>query len=855
MPVADSPIPLAGGSVVNAIEIGHTMIYKAPEGTVGIRIIIGSESNSVWSLIPKSVVVYRNKAKLTRALVEGNGRREVPIANINYANNHTYNNGFCFRVRKGFSYCMNTEFVNSGTSIAKLQAVSRNIPQSTGYNIYNSTTETSATLTKGFNFIRFDRFNDGWTDPDWSEANKNPLEGETWGFVTFVSDSANCSFTNIKVYEIDPYSSAGNWSIIMDPTIKGIARSQNYTTVNVSNLPKYDLMTLAPFEGYGSSTAYKSTRLAVTPGQFIKVVFDGSQPRSTKEFAWFTELDTPVAMSSTPIVPGTSAFSSISVATEHEDGNEFYFQVPEGAKYLFIYEGVETQSYPYTPFYLGLSTAGGGGNASSTDEKADAANAIVAKRYISQGLSYPLTPVGYTIPTDANGWELPQTVQQLNAIKKALQCINIRWTPKKNITGKNITYTANVEHATLPYSSTFQKEKTVGTDISFHTFMTAVNNQYSLLYTENIKKETSASAWGEVYYGGNGPVYYAQVCCSFTAFVTGRPSTDNNPDYPRSAALFNTFCLAPERKNADTWQIGDVIDNFYHSMLVYGLKRDSNGHVIRIKAAESTSSSTFDGNRFREFTPEDLYTWMDNHHTDSPHQVYRLTNFYPNIKYEPSPYVPLTEYGETASTITYNNDICCFAGDKAEFMEGDRVAINYNLTSTPSHTWTAIEVYKDDTLYNTYTLANIDQSALHTSQKNHALDLGKTLPAGSYKARMKDASSNYSDYTYWEVLADTFTITNNQDGSWSFSADPSTPITFLWIGTLDVATDLGSFYQRFAREPDWKEKIDNSVIVYIDKTLRDWGREDPVHDGTHARILVKGQYGTAVKVKPIPGRV
>ena len=75
--------------------------------------------------------------------------------------------------------------------------------------------------------------------------------------------------------------------------------------------------------------------------------------------------------------------------------------------------------------------------------------------------------------------------------------------------------------------------------------------------------------------------------------------------------------------------------------------------------------------------------------------MYRISNYYRNIDYKPCKYFPLTEYGES-TTASYNNDICTFAGDEACFMEGDLVVINYNLTSTPSNTWTSIEIYKDD---------------------------------------------------------------------------------------------------------------------------------------------------------------
>ena len=74
---------------------------------------------------------------------------------------------------------------------------------------------------------------------------------------------------------------------------------------------------------------------------------------------------------------------------------------------------------------------------------------------------------------------------------------------------------------------------------------------------------------------------------------------------------------------------------------------------------------------------------------------------------------------------------------------------------------------------------------------------------------------------------------------------------FIWIGTMR----WDFWVQRFARELDWLEKQNNSVTLYIDKTLKDWGREDPELDGTYVRVLFKGTYGCAQKTMAIPGRV
>jgi hypothetical protein len=46
LPVEDGPVPFAGNSFVNRVEIGQTKIYRAPEGTVCVRVVLGTESSS-----------------------------------------------------------------------------------------------------------------------------------------------------------------------------------------------------------------------------------------------------------------------------------------------------------------------------------------------------------------------------------------------------------------------------------------------------------------------------------------------------------------------------------------------------------------------------------------------------------------------------------------------------------------------------------------------------------------------------------------------------------------------------------------------------------------------------------------
>lgn len=72
----------------------------------------------------------------------------------------------------------------------------------------------------------------------------------------------------------------------------------------------------------------------------------------------------------------------------------------------------------------------------------------------------------------------------INAVRKrAQQITNIRWEAKSDVPRKTGHFAAGGTYTGIPYSSVKEMDKFVGFDVSFHTFMTAVNNPRSVLYT------------------------------------------------------------------------------------------------------------------------------------------------------------------------------------------------------------------------------------------------------------------------------------------------------------------------------------------------------------------------------------
>ena len=98
-----------------------------------------------------------------------------------------------------------------------------------------------------------------------------------------------------------------------------------------------------------------------------------------------------------------------------------------------------------------------------------------------------------------------------NAVKKAYQMADIVFFPKTDFSANGRRYSAGKRYEGMVYSSTKEINTYVGEDISFHTFMTAVNNPKSKLYTEKLNESP--------YHGVNCRAYYGTVCSGLVSYA------------------------------------------------------------------------------------------------------------------------------------------------------------------------------------------------------------------------------------------------------------------------------------------------------------------------------------------------
>ena len=357
---------------------------------------------------------------------------------------------------------------------------------------------------------------------------------------------------------------------------------------------------------------------------------------------------------------------------------------------------------------------------------------------VSGGASNENIYNNFPIALTADKHDIPQNRGADLSYKRALQLRNLPWTALSAIpTTSSQTGCAAGNHTGVIYSSVKEYDKYVGYNVSFRTFMTAVHNPYSLLYTEDTLKTRSRSAYGITYNGINCGAYFGAVCNTFALYSIGMPIDYNTAEFAYLAkkGVFEKIV----DQTAGGVRLGDIIWEPGHGNGIVDIVRDDRGVPTTIYWAEEIHNFPI----IHPYTLAQAQSRM----TQNGAIIYRYTDLYKSLNYEASPFVAVE--GETAQTYEYNDDICTYAGDYAAFYEGEAVHINYVKGS-----YTSMELYKGDTVIQTITLPV-------SYNETHSVDVSSYLSGyGKYKARLTDGTNN-SDYTYFEVVETNVSVSKN----------------------------------------------------------------------------------------------
>jgi hypothetical protein len=321
----------------------------------------------------------------------------------------------------------------------------------------------------------------------------------------------------------------------------------------------------------------------------------------------------------------------------------------------------------------------------------------------------------------------------INAVKKAYQLTDISFTPLCPIDYNFGVYQANITYTGMVYSSVKELGTYVGSHVSFHTFMTAVNNPRSKLYTEKIDKSP--------YHGTNCRSYYGTVCSGLVSYALGLIPVYGSFDFPDSDVMEEI-----DISDFDVYHIADVLWRDGHVAIITDVVRDSEDRVVSVEVSESI----IQGCRRYTVSRDRMVAMIDNKYR----KLLRYTCLETNTDYSPAPeFVNVME--EELLPFKYN-EICVDKGDRSCYFVGEDVVLNILATGD------IVEIYKDGVFY-----SSVDVSADDIRLSD--------LECGFYQARVC-AGSRDSGFTDW-IVVDRMVVPSVEEMRLYFGSENSRPLS------------------------------------------------------------------------------
>ena len=336
-----------------------------------------------------------------------------------------------------------------------------------------------------------------------------------------------------------------------------------------------------------------------------------------------------------------------------------------------------------------------------------------------------------------------------NAIAAANQMAKIEWTPIQPIPFTNSAgyISAGTKCVGLPYSSTRTVCKYIGQHLSIYTFMSALQNPRSVLYTRRIK------------YGTLGKTYYGITCFTFTSYSAGSQLGTFDNEISRMFDGSNVEISPYEI------QPGDALQQIYdretlpdpsssetqphqHCILIYDVFKDAFGRIRTVQLAEATPPLTV------IHDPINFSNFISSYITGGyKYKVYRKNGRLDYGAYKAINDVKGYEDEEPAEVVY--PDIMPEYGDKACIETGTTVAINV----INAKSYTQIQIIKNGTVIET---------------KDSISDFNMpSMSAGTYKFRLTDGT-NTSESSL--IVADVNGSYDANTKKVTFSSSNATPV-------------------------------------------------------------------------------
>ena len=321
----------------------------------------------------------------------------------------------------------------------------------------------------------------------------------------------------------------------------------------------------------------------------------------------------------------------------------------------------------------------------------------------------------------------------INAVKKAYQLTDITFSPLLPIAYNQGTYKPNSTYKGMIYSSVKEIGTYVGSNVSFHTFMTAIHNPRSKIYTDRVDEPP--------YNGTNCRSYYGTVCSEMVSYALGIC-------YWSSDFVASDLMEELDYSNLDGFHIADVLWRSGHVAMITNVIRDQDDAVVSIEISEAVKS----GSKRYTVSRSSFQTAYSRNFK----KVLRYKDLEKNLSYTPvSEFVPV--FDETGIPFVYNDDICVDKGDQSCYITGEDVVLNI-LSSGD-----IVEIYKDGVLQSSIDVITDD---IHLTD----------LDYGVYQARLVKGEK-YSEFTSW-IMVDCSIDSSKGESRVYFNSQNSRPFSF-----------------------------------------------------------------------------
>ncbi|MBT4821146.1 MAG: hypothetical protein HN742_40120 [Lentisphaerae bacterium] len=217
------------------------------------------------------------------------------------------------------------------------------------------------------------------------------------------------------------------------------------------------------------------------------------------------------------------------------------------------------------------------------------------------------------------------------------------------------------EYTGVPYSSVKYAGRYIGFEIFLKTFLAAVENPLSVLYTETLRGKVS-----------NAAGYYGKVCSSYTSYALQcgiwYVSRHYGPEYREGIGLV-------EPQSAQAAQRGDVIftapppgGGGSHIEIVTAVTKSDDGDVTHVRIEESSPPTTRNTNR--------TAAQFDGHIGHERKTLYRITDLDAWRGSNKAESFLFPNYAEDSATPVINRVLLLDRGDWVPYHREQAVKIN-----------------------------------------------------------------------------------------------------------------------------------------------------------------------------------